>query len=230
MTSQELSAFELAIKMYETNNEEKPIGMFLLSKLVEQNSCKALNYLANLFFEEQKYDDAIKLYTRSSEQNNSEAEYKLAHIYYRGLGCEKNINKSYEYINKLYKKDHLDGKYILSYYKKNGYGCDKDEKKSFELCQELVEKNHLYATYTLGMFYKNGVGCEKDYKKAFELLSKASEKNVCESHPNLGELYYNGYGCEVDKDKAYELLKKSVNHKRPNNEEYTICSNKRFKI
>lgn len=71
---------------------------FLLA--AKQNDADALFQLGLLAFKNQNFNEAIKLYVKSSDLGSSDASLMLGHLYYNGIGVNKNLEISYQYYKK----------------------------------------------------------------------------------------------------------------------------------
>ena len=75
----------------------------------ESDNKYALNGLGYIYYYgrcgEVNYELAFKYYKRAAELGEDEAKMKLSDMYQKGIGTEKDLNKSKEILNELYEKE-----------------------------------------------------------------------------------------------------------------------------
>lgn len=82
--------------------------------------------LANIAFNEDRYDVSLKLYNEMIAKNNdSDALYMLARHYIDGLGVEKNHEKAISLLKQSAKRGSLDASYLLLEYVQTTSQCCK---------------------------------------------------------------------------------------------------------
>ena len=170
---------------------------------------KAINNYKNGVDEEGTFKTFCEIYEKTG---NEEAELYMGKMLYFGWGTEKNLEKAYKIMQKLYDKDRKAREVIADMYFYGVY-LEQDVKKAFELYTELVgdgEGAAGYSTLMLGKCYRYGIGTEVDFEKAFELFKKSSELGNKYAYFDLANMYWNGRGVEQDSEKAFECASKSV--------------------
>ena len=175
-----------------------------MKKLLE----KTINNYWNKMDDEDTYKTFCEIYEKTGDE---EAEFYMGKMLYLGIGTEKNWEKAYQIMKKLYDRDRKAREVIADMYYTGKY-LGEDNKKAFELYTELVEDGedtNGYSTFMLGICYKDGIGTEINLDKSFELIKKATELGYKDAYFDLGWAYYEE-GVERDLDKAFEYIKKSA--------------------
>lgn len=139
---------------------------------------------------EQDFTEALRLLKEEAENGNGFAMHDIGRIYADGLGCEIDLELSYEWYSKAL-----------------------NQFKSAE--QAVKEKQRPYLWYRIGKMYSAGLGTEQNYQSAAEWFSKAVAANHKYAQYSLAGLYYNGHGVEQDYAKALELYQRSAKQKNP---------------
>lgn len=116
--------------------------------------------------------------------------HDIGRIYADGLGCEIDLELSYEWYSKAL-----------------------NQFKSAE--QTVKEKQRPYLWYRIGKMYSAGRGTEQNYQSAAEWFSKAVAANHKYAQYSLAGLYYSGHGVEQDYEKALELYQRSAKQGNP---------------
>lgn len=166
---------------------------------------------------------------KKREWQISYLSYRIAKMYYFGLGTEISKEEAYDYFQ--YSDDTNDGNmfahYYLARFYENGEVVEKDLNKAFNFYLDVAKEtlntqskqSMPYAVYKVANMLENGTGCKKDDSKAQDYYEKAL--NLFElsnaSCPDdqlqyrIGKMYLEGKGCTKDKEKAIEFLKSSAN-------------------
>lgn len=96
----------------ESNNLNKALKWF--TEAAKDNNPVALYYLAEHAFAEKDYVKAYDYYLASAEQSNDKAQLKLAMLYGKGLGIEKNQEKSLRWLEESAKLGNEKAKVFLN--------------------------------------------------------------------------------------------------------------------
>lgn len=187
---------------------------YYLSKASENGNIKAQLYLAQLYFDEKNYKEAINFFRKAANQNNKTAKFKLARMYEAGEGVEKDLDEAI----KLYKEsttiemNEVQNSIGIEFYNNEEYN------KAFEYYQEAAKKGNMYGQYNLGLLYLQGLGVTKDSKEAFEWLRKSAEQGNREAQNQLGNMYFNGDGVEKNIHEAMKWAEKSAQQGNTNSQ------------
>ena len=159
-----------------------------------------IDVLAAKFMEEEKYEKAIYWYQREMDLGFRDAYCNLGEMYFKGIGIQKNYEKSRE----LFEKADMDDEHY-------GGGSLRDRAKAY-----------------LGVIYRDGLGVDSNVMKAKEFLMTSAERNDAKGMYELATLLEregnselahklflelkNGWGHnDIDdyyKNKANEAIKK----------------------
>ncbi len=129
---------------YEKKNpSEKDDSLFVeaLDYLIEKTGdLKYATQLGGFYYENKKFDLALKYYLLGAEANDKYALVGLGYIYYYGRCGEVDYNQAFEYYSRASELGEDEATLRISdmYYK--GKGVKKDLEKSKEILKELYEK------------------------------------------------------------------------------------------
>ena len=146
-------------------------------------------------YKEKNYQKAFENFTKAAELGNGEAQFSLARMYHEGEGVEKNLERSFYWLNKAHTtKPNYRIKFLLGGALYEGEGVDKDYKRAFSLFKEVAEIKEKDETgYTLEV-----------------LLGTLSPQMIAYAQMLVGAMYADGNGVERDYNQAEYWLKKSI--------------------
>lgn len=136
------------------------------------------------------YIEAIKWYLKA---DNDEAKERLIHIYEKGKGVEKNLDKAAELCYEIYLKH------------KYSYG-----QKAASYCLKAAEYGYKQAWYAIAECYWFGKGIEKNGTNAFRWYKKAAEYGEADAQAKIGDFYYYGDAIEKNDKLAFEWWHKAA--------------------
>ena len=96
--------------------------------------------LGGFYYEERRFDLALKYYELAAAYDNLSAIIGLGYIWYYGRTGERNYEKAFHYYNRGYLAGDLVAAYKVADMYKNGYFVQKDEQKYREIIEELYPK------------------------------------------------------------------------------------------
>ena len=96
--------------------------------------------------------------TELAEQGNADAQVKLASMYYKGEGTEKDVKKAFSWIKKAAQQGNADTQALLSHMYYNGEGTEKDVKKAFSWIEKAAVQGLAYAQNALAFMYYSILG------------------------------------------------------------------------
>ena len=164
------------------------------------------------------YEEAVDMFKMAADIGNPEAQYKLAYMYRKGLGCEKKEDEADKLFTLSFRRyselANYDSKaqYYISLMYFNGYGIPKDDEMAFKYCEKSVRNGYQDALLDLGKMYVEGIGTKNNYKKGFDCFKKSVENNNIEAKYSLGLMYKLGIGVRQDEKIADTLLKESFKY------------------
>lgn len=77
-----------------------------LLPLVKGGDLNAMTHLAAIHQIDQKYDEAIKLYTIAAKKNYAPAQYNLGVMTHQGVGIKRNVSEAYGWLNLAAEQGH----------------------------------------------------------------------------------------------------------------------------
>ena len=187
-----------------------------MMKISEKGNNYAQYSLGSMYLHDQNYKSAIYWLQKSAMQKNAFACYQLADMLAKGIGCEKDEQKSNYYYVQAYKgfKESLKRSredtilYKLGFMCHTGKGCTKDDTEAELYLKEAIELGNIHAEYLLAKIYL-GNEDEKIQQKAVKLLlSSSKHKNPLASY-QLGKLYQEGLLVEKDLEQAIAFFKEA---------------------
>ncbi|KAJ3381871.1 hypothetical protein HDU92_005090 [Lobulomyces angularis] len=198
------------IKDYEEFNEKEILNV---------GAGESLSQMGKIFFNDQKYTEAVKIFEVASKLGSSSAQYHLGFCYFNGLGVEKDYNKAYNYFLEA-SICYPESSFYLGLLLYNGTGVQKNYGESFKHFKIAAESGNAYANCYLGQCCYYGNGTEKNFKEAFKYFNVSEEiKNNKDAEYYLARFFEKGIGG-VNKDvrKARDYYQKSakLGHSRAN--------------
>jgi TPR repeat protein len=116
----------------------------------------------------------LEWYQKGARLGNTECERILGHVYFQGVGVERNLDTAMQYFEKAAAKGHAAAQ--------NGVGRCHYEKgryeEAFKWHTKSAAQGYATAEIKLGILYGDGLGVTKDISKAIEWYTKAAEKGV----------------------------------------------------
>ena len=141
-------------RLLECNWKEAEKNLLKMYEL-DIDKCAAANALGYIYYSnrlgEPDYDRAFRFFSEAAAKKVTQATYKMADMYRKGHGTEKDVDKAFKIYKKLYKKE-------INDYEVCGFG-----------------ENIADIALRLGYCYENGEGVKKDLGKAREYFLKAEE-------------------------------------------------------
>ena len=137
-------ARKIAIEFDENRNPtEEDVFLFTeaMGFLIEElHDPGDMLYLGGYYYEQKRFDLALKYYEMSASFDYDPAYECLGYIWYYGRTGERDYKKAYEYFSKLMAKGHPVATYKVADMYKNGYYVEKDQAKYEEIIEGLYPK------------------------------------------------------------------------------------------
>ena len=165
--------------------------------------------------DEESFKNFLEIYEKTG---NEEAEFFLGEMYYLGYGTEKDLEKAYKIMTKLFDNDRRAREKVASMYI-DGVYVEQDNDKAFEIYKSLVEDGEDttgYDNYMLGLCFKDGYGTNIDLNKAFELIKKGAELGWERAYFWLGYMYFHEEGTEANDKEAEKWLLEAIKYENEN--------------
>jgi len=166
----------------------------------------AENYLA-------AYTEYLKL-AKSSDGDDTEAQYNLAMMYSKGIGVTQDLEQAVYWYRKAAEQKHAEAQLILAVIYTQGLkriGVTQDLKKAVYWARKAAEQKHAEAQLILGWLYYSGQGVTKDFDQAFYWYREAAEQKLAKAQHSLGLLYFKGQGVTKNFEQAFYWFIQAAN-------------------
>ncbi len=193
--------------LYCERDVEKAIELY--SKLVDKNDQESINALGEIYYNLGKYDKAISLFEKISN-NNHHASFNLALCYLYGNGVTANTKFALKKIESLAKNNYPKALNFIGELYLNGEIYKQNITKAMKYFNNADELGDEKALLNLAQCYLSGVGVEENHKEAFNVYVKGTAKGNPSAMNKLGEMYENGDVIFQDLDKAFSYYTKAV--------------------
>lgn len=175
-----------------------------LEKAVSLENENAKLLLAQLYLEEDDYENIPKAMKWLEESESQLAYYVLGKEYYSGKHIEKDFNKAIDYLSLC--EDNEYAFYKLS----KIYEETKNDNFSIYYLKKACDKKYEPSLIKMAQLLIEGKRIEKDIDKAIHYLKIADSNNNQFAQYILGKLFLFGKDVEQDKELAVEYLQKSA--------------------
>ena len=135
------------------------------------------------------YKEAIKWYTKASEQGDLDAKTQLGLCYALGKGVDVDDPKAIQLFSEAAEKNQPKAQLWLGLYYLNAWTVEQDYSRAVYWFQKSANQNFSEAQYELGKCYKLGNGVEKNEREAFACFEKAAQNGLSKAHVEIGEYY-----------------------------------------
>lgn len=149
------------------------------------------------------YEEAIKWFKKSADQNCAYGQYWMQRCLNEGLGIEPNKSLRKEYADKAFlwftkEADPTNAKVqlYLGYCYQEGAGTSVNAKSAFEWYKKSAEQGHADAEYCLAICYASGFGTEQNGDESARWTRSAAEHGNAPSQFNWASILAAGYANE----------------------------------
>lgn len=150
------------------------------------------------------FETAFKLFQKSAEYMNAQAQYNLGRCYENGIGVFQSYERAAFWYNKAAVSGQPQAQYRLGLCYFEGQGVAQSYENSIYWFTAAMSRGEVNSQYYLGLCYYKGLGTQKDYQRAVYWLSKASANGDVRAICSLAECYQKGRGVERNLTKAAE--------------------------
>lgn len=164
---------EEANKCQELENEATKLDCY---KKIENTNSFAQIRLGTNAADKKDYKTALKYLNQAKENKNIYANLPLSFLYYKGEGIEKDLNKSFELLEKSSDIDPTSA-YQLSRFYIQGINTKVDYEKGVQLLQFAGLKDVIEAQEMLVNIYKNGLFKQPRDQVKVEFWQKKMKEN-----------------------------------------------------
>lgn len=192
--------FQIAFHGFEKIEEKNPDDKieYRLGKMLETGTGTSKNI-----------DQATEYYTKSSELNNSFAQYALAKIYI-ATGDQEKKAQAIKWLEKSADQSNQFAQYTLGQIYLSGKEVGKDIPHALQLLNASADQGNQFAQYSLGRLYLAGENVDKDVPHALQMLSASADQGNRYAQYSLGQLYLAGEDVKKDIPRALQLLDASA--------------------
>lgn len=189
-----------------TNNEiKKYYGLAI------EGDAEAQYKLGELYCEKlANKSEAIKWFTKSTNNNNSEAQMCLGCCYQHGYGVEIDQTKALEWYFASANSENVRAMASLGVCYYNGYGVEQDISIAAEWYRKAANYGYCKAQWRFGFCCEYGDGVEKDINRAFELYKSAAEQGDAKGQCSIGRCYQYGIGVKQNNAIAANWYQKAA--------------------
>jgi TPR repeat protein len=144
---------------------------------VEKNNICAINlkgfmYQKGLIFD-QDYQEAMKWYSKASDQGHALAKYNIGYIYDTGLGVVKDYKEAMKWYLEASKLGSSEAIFAIGYFYDYGTGVDLDYAKAMKWYLKASELGDGASNHNIGFMYYFGHGVDQNYKEAMKWFLRA---------------------------------------------------------
>lgn len=150
------------------------------------------------------YIEAFNLFRLLAEQGHVKAQYKLASMFTKGQGTERNDVEAFSWFYRAAKQNDKDAQYRVGILFEKGMGVTQDKSAAIKWIRKAAEQGLAIAQHNLATKFYYGNIVRRNYQAAYNWLKKAADQGYVESQIMLGNMFEYGMGIELDyKTSAY---------------------------
>ena len=187
-----------------------------LEKAVEMESLPALKELANIYASpgnNQSPERAFDYASKAAEKGDKDCLYLLGNMYRAGFGCQKDLNKAIETLEKC--PDTQDSKLVAAACKME-LNDGKIDETTFPTFLEAAQNGNALAQFYVAQCYYNGTGVEKNQTTAMEWMQKAADQGHPYAQYACAMQYLSGEGAvKQDTIQGVQWLEKAAQNGLP---------------
>ena len=141
-------------------------------------SAVALLNRGNQFYSEKNYEEAVKWYQQSANDNNAEGMTSLGYMYANGLGVKADYSVAAKWYIKGAENGNARAMSYIGMLKENGAGVTKNLKEAFTWYTKAANAGNAMGMFRLASLYETGNGITKDLTQALKWYKDAASKYV----------------------------------------------------
>ena len=159
--------------------------------------------------------EAFRWYLKAAEQDYSDAQSSLVHMYCDGDGTEQNYIEAMKWARRAAENGNAWVLIDIGLMYANGQGVNKDVEEAEKWFAKFTESQQIKGLQVVGFLrlghsYASGDDIEKNHQKAFEWMLKAANVGDPGAQYYIGQSYLEGRGVEKNLEKAYDWFRKSA--------------------
>lgn len=120
---------------------------------------------------------AVIFFRRAAEAGFAPAQFKLARLYERGRGVDKDFKEAASWFIKAAERQHVPAQCHLGLLYAKGRGVPRDPKRSLFWYEQAATLGNLAAQNNLGLMYEFGYGTSKNAQQALFWYQQAANRN-----------------------------------------------------
>ena len=208
---------QISMAVYCEKILKQPEEMFSwYKKAAEQGNDMAQLFLGKCYLDgngvEKDTKNAFLWFSKAANQENAKAMFYLSSVCYgRGIGVERDLKKSAEYLGKAIVYGDDDAQLELGALQED----ENNPVEAFKYYKLSAEQNNPYAQFNLGRLYLIGKGVKINNEEAFNWFKKSAENGNAEAQLMLGKCYDQGTGIKKDAALAKEWYIKAAKQGLP---------------
>ncbi|MGX5200778.1 tetratricopeptide repeat protein [Aliikangiella sp. IMCC44632] len=148
---------------------------------------------ADKAYQAKQYEEALELYLPLAEQGNSDAQARLASMYFWGHGVRKQPSKTYAWSLKAAKQSNPKGQHMQAYLYENGVFVTQNKRKAIQWYKLAAEQEYAPAMAIMASHYIFAEVLPKNIAKGLQLAKKAAKKDEPMAQYLMGYLYETEY-------------------------------------
>jgi len=139
-------------------------------------SAVASLYRGNQYYSEKNYEEAIKWYQQSANDNNAEGMTNLGYMYGYGLGVKVDYVSASKWYSKAAQNGNARAMTYLGMLKENGTGVTKNLREAFSWYTKAANAGNAMGMFKLAGMYETGMGVSKDLAQALKWYKTAASR------------------------------------------------------
>lgn len=159
---------------------------------------------------EKIFNEVFPVILEKADNGDCFAQNEIADLFEEGYGCEKDPDKSFQYLEMSATGGYWWAAYKLGIMYRYGRGVEEDLYKAKEWYLVAAKQGYDTAQNTVGFFYNNGIGGEKNAQEAAKWYKKAADQGNVAAISNLGVCYEYGDGVEKDLWRAVTCYRRAA--------------------
>ena len=147
-------------------------------------------------------------FSKSADQGNADAEWRVADLYAAGEGVVKDVHASLYWLRKAAENGQPQAEVVLGMNYRDGRNVERDPQKAFDWFLRAAKQGHVDAQVSVAQMYEEGDAIPRDYAQAVRWYRRAAEHvpdwgGAGVARNSLANMYMDGLGVPQDRVTAY---------------------------
>lgn len=186
-----------------TANKNEAMYYYLMAH--EKDYSQATYRIGLIYDTSNDFANAMKFYQMANDNNNLDALCRMAMLYCKGHGVDKNIDTALEYIQKAIDKNSYTAMQLLGSFHKN----NKDYETALVMFQKAIDGGDIDAKHELALVYFYNYDIEERYKMAYKSAKEAADQGHARAMNLVGIIFFQGKMGNIDYDNAFKMFQMS---------------------